>query len=62
MANLSDRIVYYRAKNRVTQKELAEKCGVTAQTIHNIECGYQKPSRVTLAKILLVIGEEQNEG
>lgn len=58
---LADRLVLYRAKHRLSQKELAEKCGVSAQTIHSIESGYQKPSKVTLAKILMVVGGDRNE-
>lgn len=49
----------YRAKHRLSQKELAEKCGVSAQTIHSIESGYQEASKVTIAKIELVIGKEE---
>ena len=61
MGSLADRLVMYRAKYRLTQKELAERCGVSAQTIHSIENGYQKPTKVTLAKILMVVGGEKNE-
>lgn len=61
MSDLANRLVMYRARNRLTQKELAEKCGLSAQTIHGIENGYQKPNKVTLAKIMLVVGGEKNE-
>lgn len=56
---LPERIVKYRAKERISQKELAERCGVTKQTIYSIETGLQEPSRVTIAKIELVIGKEE---
>ncbi len=58
---LSDRMVRFRAKERISQKELAERCGVTLQTINSVENETQTPSRVTVAKIELVIGEEEHD-
>lgn len=55
---LADRMVQYRAKERLNQRQLAERCGVSLQTINGIETGVQDPSRVTVAKIELVIGKE----
>ena len=55
---LRDKMVRYRAKHRLTQRDLADKAGVTVQTICNIETGQQTPSRVTEQKILLAIEEE----
>ena len=57
---LQERMVLYRAKNRITQGELAARCGVTKQTINSVEQGKQEPSRVTLAKIELVVGKEDD--
>lgn len=57
---LQERMVWYRAKHRINQGELAERCGVTKQTINSIENGKQDPSRLTLAKIELVIGKEDD--
>lgn len=57
---LQDRMINYRAKERLNQQELADKCGVSKQTIYSIENGVQEPSKVTLAKIELVIGKEEN--
>lgn len=56
---LQERMVNYRAKERLSQKELAQRCGVTLQTINAVENGIQTPSKVTRAKIELVIGGEQ---
>lgn len=56
---LSERIILYRAKERISQTVLAERCGLTKQTILAIENGTQIPSKVTLAKIELVIGKEE---
>lgn len=58
---ISDRIIRYRAKERLNQQEFAERCGVSKQTIYSIENGLQEPSKVTLAKIELVIGSEEKE-
>ena len=58
---LSERMVKYRARERINQQELADRCGVSKQTIYSIESELQEPSRVTVAKIELVIGEENTE-
>ncbi len=58
MNDLANRIINYRAKHRLSQKEMADRCGVSAQTISCIERGYQKPNKLTLAKIDLVVGGE----
>lgn len=62
MSDLATRIVQYRAQNRLSQTEMAQKCGITAQTISLIERGAQKPTRVTLAKIEMIIGKENEDG
>jgi DNA-binding XRE family transcriptional regulator len=56
---LPERMLDYRAKNNMSQRELAEKVKVTIQTINSIERGLQEPSRLTRKKIELVIGEEE---
>lgn len=56
---LSEQMVRYRAKERISQAELAKRCGVSLQTINSIENDVQAPSRVTEQKIRLVIEEEQ---
>ena len=55
--NLPERMLDYRAKNNMSQRELAEKVKVTIQTINSVERGLQEPSRLTRKKIELVIGE-----
>ena len=55
---LSDKMVEYRAKHNLTQKQLAELCGITAQTVIKAEQG--KPlTRRTAKKIELEIKEEE---
>lgn len=61
--DLAEKMVKYRAANRISQRELAERCGISLQTVNTIECGKQTPSRVTEAKILIVIdGKEEENG
>lgn len=61
MATLQERMIEYRAKEKLSQRALGERCGVTLQTINSIENGTQEPSKVTIAKIELVIGKGDNE-
>ena len=56
---LQERMVQYRAKERISQTELAERCGLSYQTINSVENGTQDPSKVTQAKIELIVGKEQ---
>ena len=55
---LAERMVLYRAKEGVSQGELARRCGLSTQTVNSVENDTQVPSRVTVAKIDLVIGKE----
>lgn len=54
---LQERMVDYRAKERISQQELADRCGVSKQTIYSVENSLQTPSKVTTAKIELVVGK-----
>jgi transcriptional regulator with XRE-family HTH domain len=51
-------MVEYRAKERISQKELASRCGISVQTINSVENGIQEPSARTKAIIELVVGKE----
>lgn len=55
---LRERMIQYRAKERISQGEFAQRCGLSKQTINSIENGLQNASAVTLAKIELVVGKE----
>lgn len=59
MSELSDKMVVFRAKHRINQSELAKMCGISTQTVNSVETDQQKPSRVTEAKIRLVIEERE---
>ena len=56
--SLIDQMVRYRAKHNLSQAKFAELVGVSVQTINSIETGQQEPSKMTEAKILLVIEKE----
>ncbi len=58
---LAERMIEYRAKERIPQKELARRCGISTQTVNSIENGLQEPSKLTEAKINLIIGKEKGE-
>ena len=59
MASLQERMLEYRAKERISQTELGERCGLSKQTINSIENGVQEPSRITLTKIELIVGKDE---
>ena len=50
-----------RAIKRMTQQQLAEKTGVTRQTINAIEAGKYVPSTVLSLKISAVFGTKLEE-
>lgn len=59
--DLQERMIRYRAKHRLTQKQMADLCGVSHQTLCSVETGQQSPGKVTLAKIELVLEEEEKK-
>ena len=58
---LREKMIMFRAKNRLSQPEFAKMCGLSTQTICSIETGQQKPSKITELKILLVIDPKEGE-
>lgn len=58
---LSERMIRYRAEHRMSQSDLAKECGISLQTVNSVENETQSPSKVTVAKIELVIGGEDND-
>ena len=54
--SLADACFYYRAKHRLSQEELAEKCGVNRVTINKVENG-KDVSKLTNLKIRMVVDE-----
>ena len=58
---LQEQMLAYRARERISQTELARRCGVTLQTINSIENGKQNPSKTTLIRIMDVIERKEQE-
>lgn len=56
---LQEKMIMYRARERITQTELAHRCGLSLQTINSVENGLQKPSKTTLLKILFVVDKKE---
>lgn len=59
--SLQSEMLKYRARERISQSELAKRCGVSLQTINSVENGLQHPSKVTEQKILFVIRQEDEK-
>ena len=58
---LQERMVRYRARHNISQTELAHRCGISVQTVNSVENELQEPSKLTRAKIELVIEENDEE-
>lgn len=58
---LQEQMLAYRARERISQTELARRCGVTLQTINSIENGKQNPSKTTLIRIMDVVGQQKEQ-
>lgn len=56
--NISEEIIRFRAKNNLTQKEFADRAGLSEKTIHRMECG-ASASRITMMKIKMAIEEQE---
>lgn len=56
-----NRIRIERAEKRITQQELAERCGVSRQTINAIEAGKFIPSTLLALKIAHTFGKPIEE-
>ena len=54
---LSKKIIEYRASHCLSQLEFAKLCKISQQTACNVENCIQNPSKLTLQKILNIIGE-----
>ena len=54
-SELGEKMVVFRARNRLSQAHLAKMCGISLQTVNSVENGTQTPSKVTEAKIRLIV-------
>ena len=58
--SLKEQMIRYRAKHDLTMREMADRVGVSLQTIMMIEHGTQNPSRLTEEKIKIVLEGKEN--
>lgn len=58
---LAEQMIRFRAETNMSQKECAEKVGITLQTWMHVERELQTPSRLTEQKIRLFIEKEQKQ-
>lgn len=58
--NIADEMLRYRARERISQKEFAKRCGLSLQTVNSVENGKQTPGKLTIEKIKLAIGMEED--
>lgn len=56
---LQEMMIQYRAEHNVSQEKAAELVGINRQTWCNIESGRQDPSKLTEAKIMLLLRKEE---
>ena len=59
--SLSEEMLRFRAKHGISQKEFAKRCGLTPQTVCNIENGVQEPFKMTEMKIRMEMEKENAE-
>lgn len=59
--SLKHKIVYWRLKRDLTQRELAEKVGVTGAAIAQYETGKAKPRISTLFRLAQALDVEVSE-
>ena len=55
MKKFGEKVRYYRNLSGLTQEQLSEKCGCSAQTISGTETGYSFPSSKVLFKLSEVL-------
>ena len=56
MKEFSEKVKYHRAVNELSQKQLAEKAGVTERTILSYERGERRPHATQLYKLAKALG------
>ena len=56
---LSEDMIQYRARHNLSQAKFGELCGVSVMTINFVERGLQNPTKLTEAKIRIVLDAEK---
>ncbi len=57
--SLKERILNYRAKHNISQEDFANRCQVNVMTINTIETEKRKPTQLTVAKIEMILREDE---
>lgn len=58
LKELSQSIREYRKENNITNKELADMCGITTSVMSRLESGYQNIALKTVCKVLAIINKK----
>lgn len=56
---LKNALIIYRAKNRLTQKEAADKMGFSLSTIRKVEQGAGVLDNMTVLRIMFAVNEDE---
>lgn len=56
MSSLATLVRNYRKRNNLTNRQLADMCGITTSIMSRVESGYQNITMETLCKVLSQIG------
>lgn len=56
LRKLSSIVKTYRREHNLTNKQLAEQCGITTSIMSRVESGYQNITIETISKVLSKIG------
>lgn len=56
MSELSDFLRSYRKKNKITNKQLADRCGISTSIMSRVESGYQNITLETMCRVLNEVG------
>lgn len=58
LREISQAIREFRKENNITNKELADMCGITTSVMSRLESGYQNIALKTVCKVLVVINKK----
>lgn len=56
MTELSNLLHNYRKKHKITNKQLADQCGISTSIMSRVESGYQNITMETLCRVLNEVG------
>lgn len=56
MTELSNLLHNYRKKHKITNKQLADRCGISTSIMSRVESGYQNITIETLCRVLNEVG------